>query len=1251
MMLPFSSGAFRTCFIRHHASKCTKMQQLTLVHSRSHVTKPSNTDVIDLDDLEEFEIDETFDATQQSPTKKDAHSDSELRKVNNHDHAKKSQRKSFFDVENRPVLTTSETRHEVKICIYLLGEIYALNRVDIATLLSNKRSARATPLYLDKMFDNDPDKLKHIVELVGHAQDESEGYYGLQNLARKFGRIEEETRKAIRAREWSDRSLEAKHLEYSCKTSLKREYMAPDLSTFALARHGRTSRIMAQRLLRAAYEEFETISATAVGNVFNYHRERSLEILREHPMRETVAAFCRFVAKYMMGVSNAAFHALSSQFTHALINKGIYRNSCTNDPMIGLHRMIEIMDPIVESVERLVKTPTIPWIDTSLENFLHMKRHILDRVSKEVEAPAFVHTLAAQFHRWENLLKCDVQIFRGLDSVIFDIIAMGATLQRVLRSWSTEHVSSNEIRKSLKPFATLLNNALKMYAPGKREEITKALNSYCGVMGSVGTLSPDIFVEIELKMDAYGMDLGSVDQGRVRLIYHQFTEICCQTPGMFSLVRLLTRVSANMIYHLRFKAIMPYLNRKQKIKVSLGKAIPFDIIEELEKSCKIQPPAPQTIVFLTTVFMYLLTTNSAASTEGKTKRDAPLNRLVTSSGSEEFALLILTCQKPSTDLKIHHPVQFEHKSWMDADERGIYHMLPSQALMGAMSRQFWRTKPPVLEAADCISRVAWRFNRFILHVEEMIILEGYGFHKLTPSFYSILHMKMADGKIPSPSIEEKELKKLLVHKKTNKVYKEQAKLDKTFERGLFSNRRLIVYALRMARSIINKSQFFIPHKLDFRGRLYSLPGHVNPGGSDPHRALLDFADPKPLGKHGFHWLKIHLANVMGCSKLSFDERIQYIDDHMDDIVQSAESPLGGDRWWQQGSEPIQALRACKEVYDAMASSQGVENFESRLPIQIDGTCNGLQHYSAIARDEVGGLQVNLVPTSRPQDVYAGVLRAMMVLVQDDARNDHLIAQRCIGTGKDLDRNHVTRKTIKQAVMTQVYGVTNFGMRAMILKELEVQNHAHQLWSKSMITDMACYLCDKLMLALGITFRKAGNCRKWLNETVETIWRCQPDASKQCFQWITPLGLIVRQPYTKGMMTNVFTPVGTLRIECSQVNHASINQLSAFAPNLIHSLDACHLSMTALEMDRVGLKFAAVHDSFWTHACDLPVLSRILRQEFANLYKNFDPLWELKEQLEEQFYMDLIRHGVKLKDPPQRGSLNLDEIMKSKYFFA
>ena len=66
-----------------------------------------------------------------------------------------------------------------------------------------------------------------------------------------------------------------------------------------------------------------------------------------------------------------------------------------------------------------------------------------------------------------------------------------------------------------------------------------------------------------------------------------------------------------------------------------------------------------------------------------------------------------------------------------------------------------------------------------------------------------------------------------------------------------------------------------------------------------------------------------------------------------------------------------------EVRNALAWHEAwgtTATYPSRLPVQIDGSCNGLQHYAALGRDARGGGAVNLLPSERPQVGQPGLLR-------------------------------------------------------------------------------------------------------------------------------------------------------------------------------------------------------------------------------------------------------------------------------------
>lgn len=77
----------------------------------------------------------------------------------------------------------------------------------------------------------------------------------------------------------------------------------------------------------------------------------------------------------------------------------------------------------------------------------------------------------------------------------------------------------------------------------------------------------------------------------------------------------------------------------------------------------------------------------------------------------------------------------------------------------------------------------------------------------------------------------------------------------------------------------------------------------------------------------------------------------------------------------------------------------------------------------------------------------------------------------------------------------------------------------------------------------------------------------------------------------------------------------------------------------------GISFAAVHDSFWTHPCDVDQMNGFIREEFVRLYSL--PLLT-------EFYDSMRRRGVgrdELKPPPGVGDLDISQVVHSKYFFS
>lgn len=104
------------------------------------------------------------------------------------------------------------------------------------------------------------------------------------------------------------------------------------------------------------------------------------------------------------------------------------------------------------------------------------------------------------------------------------------------------------------------------------------------------------------------------------------------------------------------------------------------------------------------------------------------------------------------------------------------------------------------------------------------------------------------------------------------------------------------------------------------------------------------------------------------------------------------------------------------------------------------------------------------------------------------------------------------------------------------------------------------------------------------------------------------------------------------------------QNTAFPPNYVHSIDATHMMYTAIKCREYGIPFAAVHDSYWCHPCNVDTMGRILREEFVKLHS--EPLLEnLQVNFSERY-----PHS-KFPEVPERGSFNLEQVKDSPYFFA
>jgi DNA-directed RNA polymerase len=527
----------------------------------------------------------------------------------------------------------------------------------------------------------------------------------------------------------------------------------------------------------------------------------------------------------------------------------------------------------------------------------------------------------------------------------------------------------------------------------------------------------------------------------------------------------------------------------------------------------------------------------------------------------------------------------------------------------------------VYEAVNVAQSVPWRINTGVLAVMKEVWDTGGLLGKLPPREDEPLPARPEDIDRNPDSL---------------KTWKRDAAAKHAKNASLASKRFAAQQRLWIAGKFAGEDAFYFPHIMDYRGRLYPLAGgSIHPQSDDAGKALLEFAFAKPLGERGGWWLKVHLANLAGVDKVPFEERVAWTEENAERIIDSARNPLDGARLWDTMEDPWLFLAAAIEF--AGYVEQGGA-FMSRLPIPLDGSNSGLQHFSALLLDPIGAAAVNVAPSERPQDVYLQVAEVAQRVVDTD-----LAPEAAAWRG-----GKVSRKIAKRPTMTFVYAATKYGMTDQVREELDkLDGEGAPYLGGADNFEAAKYLGGVLYGAIGEVVQAAAGGMAWLQQVARVA-----NDSGQNLEWTTPDGFRVIHAYRQTGDEKV--PVHwngkrmelTLRSDSEALNKAE--QLAGVAANLIHSYDANHLRAVVREAKREGLgHLALIHDSFGTYAADTDRLASILRRTFVRQYEP-DLLAKFRAEVVAQLPP---KFAAKVPPAPTRGTFHLSEALTSQFLFA
>ena len=356
------------------------------------------------------------------------------------------------------------------------------------------------------------------------------------------------------------------------------------------------------------------------------------------------------------------------------------------------------------------------------------------------------------------------------------------------------------------------------------------------------------------------------------------------------------------------------------------------------------------------------------------------------------------------------PMIVQPYAW-SADTEGGYARLRTPFITKPTNEQKTALKEEdveiLYEGINAINSTPWKYNAPIVNVFREIWNSGGGIPGIPRADLKTMPPKPAN--IDSDEAALKEWKA-----EAHEVHSENAKL-----RGA---RIEFIQKLTQAERYILEPAIWFPHMLDFRTRTYPIPA-TSPThhGDDISRSMLLFSRRVPLTDRGRWWIHVQAANMYGCNKVPFDDRYRWTLSQMEMVRAIANNPLDTIDLWSRAEEPGQFLANCMALVD--------DSIAECMPVQVDGTFNGLQHLTGAGRCSVAAPAVNMTKSDAPNDAYLDVLDETCRRVRSAARiGEEVAAAKAMEYLEPTDRG---RKVIKQPSMTTIYHVTRVGARNQI----------------------------------------------------------------------------------------------------------------------------------------------------------------------------------------------------------------------------
>jgi DNA-directed RNA polymerase len=123
-----------------------------------------------------------------------------------------------------------------------------------------------------------------------------------------------------------------------------------------------------------------------------------------------------------------------------------------------------------------------------------------------------------------------------------------------------------------------------------------------------------------------------------------------------------------------------------------------------------------------------------------------------------------------------------------------------------------------------------------------------------------------------------------------------------------------------------------------------------------------------------------------------------------------------------------------------------KNYLVKLPVTLDATCSGIQHFAGLLLDFELASQVNLIESNKVNDIYKSLINPINKAINDYGMNNSI-------KYSNFTYVRLSRRELKSVIMTKSYNVTTHGIKGQLLGKFEESENKRIIYYKPKDSDI------------------------------------------------------------------------------------------------------------------------------------------------------------------------------------------------------